>query len=62
MRLGTGASRFLIGLVTLFRHAPRAPRASAALATRYDKHAIVYRGGLVLAAVLPGLTDLGETS
>jgi hypothetical protein len=27
------------------------------LATRYDKHAIVYRGGLVLAAVLLWLTD-----
>lgn len=32
------------------------------LATRYDKHAIVYRGGLVLAAVLLWLTDLGDTS
>ncbi|MBA2312033.1 MAG: transposase, partial [Actinobacteria bacterium] len=31
------------------------------LATRYDKHAIVYRGGLVLAAVLLWLTDLGDT-
>ena len=31
-------------------------------ATRYDKHAIVYRGGLVLAAVLLWLTDLGDTS
>jgi transposase len=30
------------------------------LATRYDKHAIVYRGGLVLAAVLLWLTDLGD--
>jgi transposase len=28
------------------------------LATRYDKHAIVYCGGLVLAAVLLWLTDL----
>jgi transposase len=28
------------------------------LATRYDKHAIVYRGGVVLAAVLLWLTDL----
>jgi hypothetical protein len=32
------------------------------LATRYDEHAIVYRGGLVLAAVLPWLTDSGDTS
>ena len=32
------------------------------LATRHDKHAIVYRGGLVLAAVLLWLTDLGDTS
>jgi len=32
------------------------------LATRYDTHAIVYRGGLVLAAVLRWLTDLGDTS
>src|SRR5215218_1840233 len=28
------------------------------LATRYDKHAIFYRGGLVLAAVLLWLTDV----
>ena len=27
------------------------------LATRYDKHAIVYRAGLVLAAVLVSLLD-----
>jgi hypothetical protein len=32
------------------------------LATRDDEHAIVYRGGLVLAAVLPWLTDSGDTS
>lgn len=32
------------------------------LATRYDKHAIVYRGGLVLAAALIWLADLGDTS
>ncbi len=32
------------------------------LATRSDKHAIVYRGGLVLAAVLLWLTDFGDTS
>jgi transposase len=32
------------------------------LATRYDKHAIVYRGGLILAAALLWLTDLGDTS
>jgi hypothetical protein len=32
------------------------------VATSYDKHAIVYRGGLALAAVLLWLTDLGETS
>jgi transposase len=32
------------------------------LATRYHKHAIVYRGGLVLAASLTWLTDLGDTS
>lgn len=31
------------------------------LATRYDKHAIVYRGGLVLAAALSWLADLGDT-
>ena len=28
------------------------------LATRCDKHAVVYRGGLVLAAALLWLTDL----
>ena len=28
------------------------------LVARYDEHAIVYRGGLVLAAVLLWLTDL----
>ena len=27
-----------------------------ALATRYDKHALVYRGGVVLAAILDWLT------
>jgi putative transposase len=32
------------------------------LAIRYDKHAIVYRGGLVLAAALLWLSDLGGTS
>jgi putative transposase len=32
------------------------------LATRYDKHAVVYRGGLVLAAALIWLNDLGDTS
>jgi transposase len=32
------------------------------LATRYDKHATIYRGGLVLAAALIWLTDLGDTS
>ena len=32
------------------------------LATRCDKHASVYRGGLVLAAVLLWLTDIGDTS
>lgn len=32
------------------------------LATRYDKHATVYRGGLVLAAALIWLNDLGDTS
>ena len=32
------------------------------LATRYDKHATVYRGGLVLAAALIWLADLGDTS
>ena len=30
------------------------------LATRYDKHAVVYRGGLVLAAALIWLADLGD--
>jgi transposase len=32
------------------------------LATRYDKHAVVYRGGLVLASTLIWLADLGDTS
>ena len=32
------------------------------LATRYDKHAVVYRGGLVLAASLIWLADLVDTS
>jgi transposase len=32
------------------------------LATRYDKHAIIYRGGLILAAALIWLADLGDTS
>ena len=35
---------------------------SVTVATRYDKHAIVYRGGLVRAAVLLWLTDLGDAS
>jgi len=54
----TGASRFLIGLVTCFATHDGIP----AVARRHDKHAIVYRGGLVLAAVLLWLTDLGDTS
>lgn len=33
-----------------------------ALATRYDKHATVYRGALVLAAALTWIADLGDTS
>ena len=32
------------------------------LATRYDNHAIVYRGGLVLAARLIWASDFGDTS
>jgi transposase len=32
------------------------------LATRYDKHVIVYRGAVVLAASLHWLADLGDTS
>jgi hypothetical protein len=32
------------------------------LAIRYDKHAVTYRGGLVLAASLLWLADLGDTS
>lgn len=32
------------------------------VATRYDKHAVVFRGGLVLAAALMRLTELGDTS
>lgn len=32
------------------------------LATRYDKHATVYRGALVLAAALTWAADLGDTS
>jgi transposase len=32
------------------------------LATRYDKHATIYRGAVVLAAALYWLTDLGDTS
>ena len=32
------------------------------LATRYDEHAVVYRGGLVLAAILIWRADLGDTS
>jgi transposase len=32
------------------------------LATRYDKHAVVFRGALVLAAALQWLTDLEDTS
>lgn len=31
------------------------------LATRYDKHATVYRGAVILAATLHWLTDLGDT-
>ena len=31
-------------------------------ATRYDKHVIVYRGGLVLAAVAALAHDFGDTS
>lgn len=33
-----------------------------ALATRYDKHALVYRGALILAASLAWIADLGDTS
>jgi transposase len=32
------------------------------LATRYDKHATVYRGGLVLAAAITWAAELGDTS
>ncbi len=32
------------------------------LATRYDKHALVYRGALIFAASLHWLNDLGDTS
>jgi transposase len=32
------------------------------LATRYDKHATVYRGAVVLAAALQWINDLGDTS
>jgi transposase len=32
------------------------------LATRYDKHAVVYRGALILAASLIWLADIGDTS
>ena len=32
------------------------------LATRYDKHALVYRGALILAASLHWINDLGDTS
>jgi hypothetical protein len=32
------------------------------LATRYDEYAIVYRGGLILAALLLWLTDPGDAS
>lgn len=31
------------------------------LATRYDKHALVYRGGVVLASILMWLSDLRDT-
>jgi hypothetical protein len=34
----------------------------ARAAPKYDQHAIRYRGGLSLAAVLLWLTDLGDTS
>jgi transposase len=30
------------------------------LATRYDKHAVVYRGGVILAAALMWLRTLGD--
>jgi len=98
VRLVTGASRFLIGLVTCFATHDGIPAVARSirrlisggrpvtydrtaysgrnviepafngfsrwrgLATGYDKHAIVYRGGLVLAPVLLQLTDLGDTS
>ena len=32
------------------------------LATRYDKHAVLYRGALVLAAALTWIADLGDAS
>jgi transposase len=32
------------------------------LATRYDKHALVFRGALILAASLHWINDLGDTS
>jgi len=31
------------------------------LATRYDKHAVVYRGGVILAAALMWLRTLRDT-
>jgi hypothetical protein len=37
-------------------------RCLAPLATGYDRHAVVHRGGLVRAAVLLWLTYLGDTS
>jgi len=57
---GVRASRFLIGLVTCF--ATHDGISAVARAVWPDKHAIVYRGGRILTAVLLWLTDLGDTS
>ena len=32
------------------------------IATRYDKHALIYRGGVVLAAIVLWLKHLGDTA
>jgi len=58
----TGASRILTGLVTCLATQDGIPAVARGLTTRYNRHEIVCRSGLVLAALLPWLTNLGDTS
>jgi hypothetical protein len=54
-RRGSNASRAAAWAINGFKH-------WRGLATRYDKHAVVYRGALVLAAALLWINDLSVSS